>query len=102
MSARSRSVLLLLLVVLVSMLVAANGDCWNYVTGSRCDDEDYWERHGYPRCNDRCRQLGKDAGTCVTSTETCAYILSKDVKTCECYRIVPPDGRNVRRALRAR
>jgi hypothetical protein len=65
------------------MIASSEAGCWNYITGSRCDNEDFWANLGYKKCNDRCKELGKSGGSCVTNTESCLG-LSRDANVCTC------------------
>lgn len=58
-------------------------DCWNFITGSRCDNEDFWANFGYARCNDECKNRGKSGGRCVKSRETCGG-MTRNVNVCKC------------------
>lgn len=58
-------------------------NCFNWITGSRCDNEDFWVVFGYRRCNDECKSKGYSGGRCVRSTETCGGI-KRDVNVCKC------------------
>lgn len=73
----------LIAVVMTSMFVSTEAGCWNYVTGSRCDNEDFWAHFGYKRCNDKCKNLGYDSGTCSKNSENC-FGWSRNVNVCKC------------------
>ncbi|KAI1698792.1 hydramacin-1 [Ditylenchus destructor] len=62
----------------------AAADCWNYVTGSRCDNEDFWKKFGYKSCNDNCKGKGYKSGRCENSEEKCGW-LTRTVKVCKCH-----------------
>ena len=63
---------------------AEAGNCWNFVTGSRCDNEAFWEKLGYPRCDKHCKNNGNSGGKCTTMTERCLF-LKRKVNVCKCY-----------------
>jgi len=59
-------------------------DCWNFATGSRCDNENFWKNFGYKSCNDNCISKHKSGGKCEKRKEKCGF-LTRTVKTCVCH-----------------
>lgn len=81
---RTIKLLAVLLVLSCIFISSAKADCWNYITGSRCDNEDFWNKVGYKKCQDECKSRKFRLGKCVAATETCAG-LTRGVKTCKCF-----------------
>ena len=65
------------------MIVESEAGCWNFVTGSRCDN-DFWSHFGYKRCNDNCRNKGYRRGRCEKNKEHCLGF-SRNSNVCHCY-----------------
>ncbi|OQV23449.1 hypothetical protein BV898_02571 [Hypsibius exemplaris] len=70
-------------VMLACSISQAEANCWNFVTGSRCDNENFWALFGYKRCNDNCKSKGYKSGQCVKSMETCLGV-PKGSNVCKC------------------
>ncbi|KAI6178136.1 hypothetical protein M3Y98_00468300 [Aphelenchoides besseyi] len=64
-------------------------DCWNYVTGSRCDNEKLYGAIGYKTCASEygpgCRKKGYKGARCGKSTESCLG-MKRGSKVCQCYK----------------
>ncbi|CAJ0915760.1 unnamed protein product, partial [Mesorhabditis belari] len=62
--------------------------CWNYFTGSRCDNEGFWGSVGYDTCEEKyggeCRRKGRRGAYCSKATERC-FGLTRNAKVCTCY-----------------
>lgn len=80
------SIKLLTILVLLSsvFIISIEADCWNYMTGSRCDNEAFWKEFGFKTCNDKCKSEKFKSGKCVDNTETCPPLPPKIVKVCKC------------------
>lgn len=76
--------LLSLLVILSCICMISTEDCWNYFTGSRCDNEAFWQIFGYKKCDEKCQKEKNRPGQCVDSKETCLMFPEKTVKVCRC------------------
>ncbi|KAH7680407.1 Hydramacin-1 [Aphelenchoides avenae] len=72
-------------ILLIFIFASANADCWNVLTGSRCDAEDEWSQLGFKQCNDKCKERGYQRGRCEKNVDRC-FGLSFDVNVCKCYR----------------
>ena len=71
-------------IALSFMIVESEAGCWNFITGSRCDNEDFWSKLGYKRCNDNCHSKGYKSGRCEKNAEHCLG-LSRNSNVCHCY-----------------
>ncbi|KAH7708847.1 hypothetical protein AAVH_23889 [Aphelenchoides avenae] len=60
-----------------------HADCWNFLTGSRCDAEWFWSVFGYDRCEDECRNKGQSGGRCEVAPEDCGPFV-RGVNVCRC------------------
>lgn len=81
----SLKLLTLSLVLSCIFISSTNADCWNFISGSRCDNEDFWNAVGYKKCQDECKSKNFRLGKCVEADESC-WFLTRGVKTCKCFK----------------
>ncbi|KAI6202792.1 hypothetical protein M3Y94_00481100 [Aphelenchoides besseyi] len=64
-------------------------DCWNYITGSRCDNEAFYKVVGYKTCANEygpgCRKKGYKGARCSKFTESC-FGMKRNSNVCQCYK----------------
>jgi hypothetical protein len=75
--------LIVIAVALAARFDGAEAGCWNYVTGSRCDNEGAWGMVGYMTCTEKCDDMGYNGGTCQKNVERC-FGYSRNVNVCRC------------------
>lgn len=83
----NRKILLItIMAIALSIMIAeSEAGCWNYITGSRCDNEAFWSTVGYKTCNRNCKGRGFKRGKCGKNTERC-FGFSRRSNVCKCYK----------------
>jgi len=80
---------LLLLCLAITMPSQVDAGCWNFITGSRCDNEALYGSIGFKTCaakyGDSCRAQGYPNGAhCSRATENCLWF-KRGANVCTCY-----------------
>lgn len=74
-------------IVLANMIGESEAGCWEYLSGSICDNDGIWGWFGFGKCAESCKSKGFKNGRCRMSYEHClGLILITNV--CKCYKYI--------------